>query len=257
MTRTAAFFDVDGTLTRSDVFRDLVAFRAHARAPLPHALWMTAHPLRGLSLLALDRISRPAVNRLTSRWYRGHAPEELSAFAEEFQASAGMKRLRRGAFDLLLAHARLGHRLAFITGSIDLFVQPFVANLERDLAEALRDLPHAGPVPDGHRARGDSQGPSIRLEAIELEQDEGRFTGRLACEPVGGAVKARLVERIARDEGIDLARSHAYGDSIADLPLLESVGRPAAVSPDRRLRRVARRRGWPVLPLDPPDERTP
>ena len=39
----------------------------------------------------------------------------------------------------------------------------------------------------------------------------------------------------------------AYSDSITDLPLLEVVGHPTAVNPDRALRRVAEERGWPVL----------
>jgi hypothetical protein len=42
-------------------------------------------------------------------------------------------------------------------------------------------------------------------------------------------------------------RCHAYSDSISDLPLLEAVGHPTAVNPDRALRREAQQRGWPVL----------
>jgi phosphoserine phosphatase len=33
------------------------------------------------------------------------------------------------------------------------------------------------------------------------------------------------------------------------VPMLEAVGSPAAVNPDRRLKRVAAERGWPVLDL--------
>jgi phosphoserine phosphatase len=48
---------------------------------------------------------------------------------------------------------------------------------------------------------------------------------------------------------VDAARAKAYSDSFSDLPMLEVVGSPAAVNPDRRLRRVATERGWPVLNL--------
>ena len=85
-TRPAAFFDVDGTLTKSDVFRDLVSFRAAASPKGRHGVWLLGHPFRGLSLLALDRVSRTAVNRLTSSWYRGFTPEALASFARSFQA---------------------------------------------------------------------------------------------------------------------------------------------------------------------------
>jgi len=52
-----------------------------------------------------------------------------------------------------------------------------------------------------------------------------------------------------RNEDIDLKQSRAYSDSFSDLSMLEAVGFPVAVNPDRRLRRVARERGWPMLAL--------
>jgi hypothetical protein len=51
---------------------------------------------------------------------------------------------------------------------------------------------------------------------------------------------------LAVAEGIDLAESFAYSDSITDLPMLEAVGHPVAVNPDRDLRRVAAERGWEI-----------
>jgi hypothetical protein len=47
-------------------------------------------------------------------------------------------------------------------------------------------------------------------------------------------------------EGIDLARSYAYSDSITDQPMLELVGYPVVVNPDRDLQRIAREREWEV-----------
>ena len=46
--------------------------------------------------------------------------------------------------------------------------------------------------------------------------------------------------------GIDLEHSYAYGDSYADKEFLESVGHPVAVNPDRRLKKLAESRGWPI-----------
>src|SRR5450755_3518908 len=46
--------------------------------------------------------------------------------------------------------------------------------------------------------------------------------------------------------------SYAYGDSITDLPMLEAVGHPTAVNPDRALRRAATQRAWPVLSFASP-----
>ena len=55
------------------------------------------------------------------------------------------------------------------------------------------------------------------------------------------------MRELAEAAGYDLADCYAYSDSITDLPMLEAVGHPAAVNPDRALRRAARERDWPVL----------
>jgi HAD superfamily hydrolase (TIGR01490 family) len=75
---------------------------------------------------------------------------------------------------------------------------------------------------------------------------DGAFTGRVlrACHGTG---KADAVRELAAEAGIDLASSTAYSDGHSDLPLLEAVGCPVAVNPDRELRRLAREREWPVL----------
>ena len=65
-------------------------------------------------------------------------------------------------------------------------------------------------------------------------------------ELLHGPAKAGAVIRLADDRGYDLHECVAYSDSINDLPLLETVGSPHAVNPDRALRRIAVRRSWPV-----------
>jgi hypothetical protein len=52
--------------------------------------------------------------------------------------------------------------------------------------------------------------------------------------------------------GYDLERSYAYSDSVTDVHMLEAVGHPHAVNPDRDLRRIAAARGWPVLVFTKP-----
>ena len=95
----------------------------------------------------------------------------------------------------------------------------------------------------------------MRVEAVRLVRQSGVFTGEMDDEPLSGKEKARRVRAVAEQEKLDLTLSHAYGDSISDLQFLESVGRPAVVNPDGRLRGVARARDWPALTfsLDPDD----
>ena len=61
-----------------------------------------------------------------------------------------------------------------------------------------------------------------------------------------GEAKAEAMRELAERTGIDLAASSAYSDSATDLPMLEAVGRPVAVNPDRALAKVATERGWEI-----------
>lgn len=79
----------------------------------------------------------------------------------------------------------------------------------------------------------------------------GRYTGEVEFTCVGAA-KAVAVRELADRQGYDLAKCSAYGDSIGDLPLLEAVGHPTAVNPDRKLRREAAQRDWPVVAFEAP-----
>ena len=72
---------------------------------------------------------------------------------------------------------------------------------------------------------------------------DGKYTGELEFYCYGQA-KADEIRAIAKRRKIDLAGSYAYSDSITDLPMLEAVGHPIAVNPDRDLRRQAEARGW-------------
>ena len=60
------------------------------------------------------------------------------------------------------------------------------------------------------------------------------------------------MQELAAERGYDLARSFAYSDSVTDVHMLEIVGHPHAVNPDKELRRIAREREWPVLVFDRP-----
>jgi HAD superfamily hydrolase (TIGR01490 family) len=82
--------------------------------------------------------------------------------------------------------------------------------------------------------------------ATQMEIVDGRYTGDIDYYAYGEN-KATALQRLAEEHHYDLARSYAYSDSITDVHMLEVVGHPYAVNPDRELRREANSRGWPVL----------
>ncbi len=79
------------------------------------------------------------------------------------------------------------------------------------------------------------------------EIEDGIYTGDLAEPFCYGEGKAEAIKRLAKEEGYDLERSYAYSDSISDLPMLELVGHPVAVNPDRALEAIGVNRGWPIV----------
>jgi HAD superfamily hydrolase (TIGR01490 family) len=90
-----------------------------------------------------------------------------------------------------------------------------------------------------------------RVVATRMEIEDGRYTGGIE-HYVYAEEKARAIEELAASQGYDLAASYAYSDSVTDVPMLEAVGHPHAVNPDKELRRVAASRGWPVLVFTKP-----
>jgi len=87
--------------------------------------------------------------------------------------------------------------------------------------------------------------------ASRLAIEDGRYTGDIEYYAYAEN-KATAIQELARRRGYDLARSFAYSDSITDVHMLEVVGHPYAVNPDKELRRVAESRGWPVLSFTRP-----
>ncbi|MET1037709.1 MAG: HAD family hydrolase [Aeromicrobium sp.] len=82
--------------------------------------------------------------------------------------------------------------------------------------------------------------------ATTLKVDDGRYTGDVDFYAYGPN-KAVAMRALAEERGYDLDASYAYSDSETDAPMLEAVGHPFAVNPDKVLRRIAEEKDWPVL----------
>jgi HAD superfamily hydrolase (TIGR01490 family) len=82
--------------------------------------------------------------------------------------------------------------------------------------------------------------------ATRLVEVDGRYTGEVEYYAYGPN-KAKAMQELAEKHGYDLESSFAYSDSETDAPMLEVVGHPFAVNPDKALRRIAEENGWPIL----------
>jgi HAD superfamily hydrolase (TIGR01490 family) len=84
-----------------------------------------------------------------------------------------------------------------------------------------------------------------RVVATRMVVVDGAYTGDIEFYAYGEG-KAVAMRDLAAQVGYDLTASYAYSDSMTDLPMLDVVGHPTAVNPDKALRRVAVERGWPI-----------
>jgi HAD superfamily hydrolase (TIGR01490 family) len=87
--------------------------------------------------------------------------------------------------------------------------------------------------------------------ATRMVVEDGKYTGEVAFYCYGEG-KVEAIRELAAREGYALEHCYAYSDSITDLPMLESVGHPTVVNPDRSLRKESAARGWPVLTFSRP-----
>lgn len=214
----AAFFDVDGTLTRTTVLDPLVWHRrAHLSRPR-FFLWAAGLILHIPYYVLVDRRSRVRFNHIFFRRYAGLNADQLRAWHGLSFTDNLQRVFFPQALDCLRDHQQQGHRIVLVTGGLDFVMQPLADFVKAD-----------------------------ELLALRLVERNGVFTGEVDGPPVAEEHKAVLVREYAEKHGIDLGRSFAYGNNIGDAPMLECVGHPVAVNPDGRLRRRAAQRGWPVV----------
>jgi HAD superfamily hydrolase (TIGR01490 family) len=84
------------------------------------------------------------------------------------------------------------------------------------------------------------------------EVDEtGAYTGKLEFYAYGSG-KAEAIREVADRDGMSLADCYSYSDSITDLPMLQVVGHPVAVNPDKELEAIANERDWLIVHFERP-----
>lgn len=217
----AAFYDLDGTLVRTNLVHILAYYALNDRGLLG-SLKRTAQTIAGIPVFfAADLLSRHGFNELFFRWFRGMHEDRLRYLAGELYERVLAPALYPGARDLLERSRRLELRQVLVTGAFRQALGPLLRELDMD-----------------------------DCGANVLDIVDGRATGRLVPPVMAGAAKAAWIRSYVERESLRLADCYAYADSISDLPMLSVVGHPTAVNPDLRLRRAALEQGWPVVSLE-------
>lgn len=208
--------DLEGTLTTAETWR---AVAAHLRRTGRRGAYRR-FLLPRLPLVALARLGLIDRQQFRDRWItdlarllRGTSVEEMERLAEHIVEQELWPARRQAVVDALAAQRTEGRTVILCSGTYQPVLDAFARRLA---AEAL---------------------------GTPMATDGGILTGRLETPPNTGPRKAeRLAAALA---GRRLVA--AYGDSLADAPMLAESDDPVAVYPEPGLRQLAEERGWRVL----------
>lgn len=212
-----AIFDLDGTIMTTNVIEQYLWSRLPELPPAGRLAEVGQVARRLPGYLLAEQRDRGSFLRAVYRRYRGLDLAALEQRVDTRMAPYILDRLSVDALERIQEHRAAGHTTILITGAV------------RTLTRPLR------PYFDV-------------IVAAELATDaDGRCTGFLTTPPLVGESRAAWLKRYAALHDVDLARSFAYADSHSDLPMLETVGHPVAVSPDIPLMRAAGRNQWSTV----------
>jgi HAD superfamily hydrolase (TIGR01490 family) len=215
--RSAVFFDLDKTVIAKS---STLAFGRpffqggliNRRAVLKGAYAQFVFSLAGADAVQMERM-RAQITAMCTGW----DVDVVHDIVRETLHSIVDPLVYAEAVDLVEAHKAAGREVVIVSSSGAEMVEPIGEMLGVD-----------------------------RVVATRMVVVDGRYTGEIEFSAYGEG-KATAMREVAAERGYGLADCHAYSDSITDLPMLEAVGHPTAVNPDRGLRRAATERGWPVL----------
>lgn len=153
-----------------------------------------------------------------TRILRGETPGAVRQWAREFGRVFLRKAVPDNLREKILGLKQEGCRIVLLSGSLQILVDQLKERLEAEI-----------------------------LIGTDLEVDDGKLTGRKKGIFPYGRMKVEALFQKIDPGGIDWPSSWALADRKSDLPVLELVGHPVAVHPDRKLRKLARQRGWEIF----------
>ena len=220
--RTAAFFDLDKTIIAKS---STLAFSKpffnqgliNRRAVLKSSYAQFVYLLSGADHDQMDRMRIHLTNMCT-----GWDVEQVKSIVSETLHEIVTPLVFAEAADLIAGHKLCGRDVVVVSASGEELVAPIA------------------------RALGATHAMATRMVVAD-----GQYTGEIEFYCYGEG-KVQAIRELAAREGYSLEHCYAYSDSITDLPMLDTVGHPTVVNPDRALRREATARGWPVLSFSRP-----
>jgi HAD superfamily hydrolase (TIGR01490 family) len=208
------FFDVDRTILAINSGTSMILASTRegilSYSQLFEAIFLTMLHRSGL-ITSEKIISRVA------RFFKGKTESEIIDFSARLFNETIAPLIRPGALTAIEFHRGKKAELAILSASTNYTCSPLMREL--DISNML---------------------------CTEMEIENGIFTGLPKSGYCYGEEKLNRALQFCRERGYDLKDAWYYGDSISDLFILEAVGNPRCVDPDKKLRKIAKVRGWDI-----------
>jgi HAD superfamily hydrolase (TIGR01490 family) len=207
--RSCAIFDLDGTIIDSSSERIFLKYLVeHGELPIRNLLRWT------FDFIRLWNLREAKANKV---YLRGLPYAHICELARVCFSERLVHHISPKVYELIDFHRAHGRAIVILSGSLELLVERFRDWLGADL-----------------------------MIGYKLEAANGLITGRRIGLNPYGENKAILAQQLAEEHGFDLNQSYAYGNHHSDAHKLKLIGRPVAVNPDGKLRRIAENNGWRI-----------
>jgi len=217
-------FDFDGTLVETNLWLELMKHHFKTKEKLWATFWyLFSH----LSLMPFWKMGFISTEKYYQSWgqdlvvtIKGIRTERAKEIFVRLSDEYLLPTLKKEVWERLKNHQAEGFLTILTSGSFQELLEIIAKRLNIDF-----------------------------VIGTELEVVKDRFSGKIIPPFCFGREKAEKVRKFLSGNGlkIDFKESFAYSDSFFDLPLLELVGNPVVVEPDKKLLEIAKNKGWQVI----------
>jgi len=219
-----AIFDLDGTLITSHLWLGIVKHHLKTKENLFSVFWylfshMALAPFWKMKLIPTEKYYKSWGQDLALTM-KGIKTDRAKVIFEWLSDQYLLPTSKKNVLERLKKHQEEGFLTFLTSGSFQELIKIIANRLDIDFAIGT-----------------------------ELEQKSDEFSGKIILPFCFGQGKAEKVKKFLSEKNlkINFKESFAYSDSIFDLPMLELVGNPVAVEPDKKLLEIAKNKGWQII----------
>jgi len=239
--RKIAIFDLDGTLVDAHLWLGILKHHLKEKENLFSLFWflishMALAPFWKMGLIPTKKYYQ-SWGRNLSKTMKGIKVDKAKEIFNWITNEHLLPNLKKNVLARLKKHQEEDFLTILTSGNFQDLVEIIANRLNIDFAIGT-ELDYYPPttLQESH--------PSNPKKVIPAY-----YTGKIIPPFCFGQGKAEKVKKFLSEKNlkINFKESFAYSDSIFDLPMLELVGNPVAVEPDKKLLEIAKNKGWQII----------